>query len=108
LWLQCDPTISARPATVKIAEADPSNPNVATTCKYYFEALVHKDFCPGGGGGSSGFDYGWVTFFFVCFFSSPFFFSSFLGLCHHCLGGSLIVLYHWNSGLEVWHAQRRP
>eukprot|EP01083_Nonionella_stella_P159699 521241_1 len=60
LWLQCDPTISTRPATVKIAEADPSNPNVGTTCKYYFEALVHKDFCPGGGGGSSGFDYGWV------------------------------------------------
>lgn len=60
LFLQCDPTATTRPTTVKILEADPSNPTVSTPCSYWFDPIPHASFCPGGGGGSGGFDYGWV------------------------------------------------
>ena len=54
--------MSARPTTVNVAEADPSNPQQATVCDYYFDPIPHKQFCPGasGPGGGGGFDYGWV------------------------------------------------
>ncbi len=49
LWLKCDPSVTARPATVAVTEADPANPSVSTFCSYYFAPIAHTSFCPGYG-----------------------------------------------------------
>ncbi len=60
LWFKCDPNANTLPTTVSMAEADPSNPSNPTPCIYYFSPIAYKGFCSGYGGGSDGFDYGWV------------------------------------------------
>jgi hypothetical protein len=60
MFFRCDATVTTMPTTAVIAEQDPVT-RVQSTCKYFFSPLAYQGFCPGsGGGGDSGFDYGWV------------------------------------------------
>ena len=60
LWLKCGQS-STPPATpVTVTEASPSAPSTNTPCSYYWAPISMSQFCPGAGGGSGGFDYGWV------------------------------------------------
>lgn len=60
LFFECF-SLANPPTTASIQESDPSDPtSTPTPCVYYWQGMQYSGFCPGAGGGSNGFDYGWV------------------------------------------------